>query len=78
MVKRFEFSLALSSEQYLAYYQGAATKVVVRCTDGQSIQFPARLLTRFVTNQGIQGHFVLTCSDDMTGSSLSRVNESRG
>lgn len=78
MAKRFEFSLSLSAEQYLAYYQGAASKVVVRCTDGQSIQFPARLLTRFVTNQGIQGQFVLTCSDDMKGSTLSRVNESRG
>ena len=78
MAKRFEFSLNLSAEQYLAYYQGAATKVVVRCTTGQSIQFPARLLTRFVTTLGVQGHFVLTCADDMTGSNLSRVNESRG
>jgi predicted flavoprotein YhiN len=72
MTKRFEFSLALSAEQYLAYYQGAASKVVVRCTNGQSIQFPARLLTRFVTHQGIQGQFVLTCSDDMKGSTLHR------
>jgi hypothetical protein len=78
MAKRFEFSLALSSEQYLAYYQGAASKVVVRCTDGQSIQFPARLLTRFVTAQGVQGHFVLACSDDMKGSTLTRVSTSRG
>lgn len=73
MAKRFEFSLSLSAKQYLAYYQGAASKVVVRCTDGQSIQFPARLLTRFVTNQGIQGQFVLTCSDDMKGSTLTRL-----
>ena len=73
MAKRFEFTLSLSAEQYLAYYQGAASKVVVRCTDGQSIQFPARLLTRFVTNQGIQGQFVLTCSDDMKGSALARL-----
>ncbi|MFY7907611.1 MAG: DUF2835 family protein, partial [Burkholderiaceae bacterium] len=48
MARRFEFNLTLSHEQFLAYYQGAANKVVVRCTDGQSIQFPARLLTRFV------------------------------
>ena len=72
MAKRFEFSLTLSAEQYLAYYQGAASKVVVRCTDGQSIQFPARLLTRFVTPSGVQGHFVVTCSDDMKGSTLAR------
>ena len=77
MAKRFEFSLSLSAEQYLAYYQGAASKVVVRCTDGQSIQFPARLLTRFVTNQGIQGQFVLTCSDDMKGSTLARLGTGR-
>jgi hypothetical protein len=77
VARRFEFNLTLSHEQFLAYYQGAANKVVVRCTDGQSIQFPARLLTRFVTTQGVQGHFVLTCSDDMTGSTLSRVSASR-
>lgn len=77
MAKRFEFSLNLSAEQYLAYYQGAANKVVVRCTDGQSIQFPARLLTRFVTAQGVQGQFVLTCSDDMKGSTLARLDTRR-
>ncbi|HRK40274.1 MAG TPA: DUF2835 domain-containing protein [Burkholderiaceae bacterium] len=76
MAKRFEFSLTLSAEQSLAYYRGAATKVVVRCTDGQTIQFPARLLTRFVTPTGVQGRFVLTCSDDMTGSTLSRASAS--
>lgn len=77
MAKWFEFNLTLSAEQYLAYYQGAASKVVVRCTDGQSIQFPARLLTRFVTVQGVQGHFVLTCSDDMKGSTLTRLSIGR-
>ena len=35
------FSLAISSERYLAWYAGAASAVQVRADDGRTLRFPA-------------------------------------
>lgn len=72
-MKRFEFSLRLSPEQYLAYYRGTANQVVARSTTGQTVQFPAALLQRFVTQAGVHGRFVLTCDDQNRGAELQRL-----
>ena len=71
-MKQFEFHLGISAQQYLAYYRGAVRQVVVRCTNGASIQFPAALLTPFVSVAGIHGDFVLTCDENGKGSELRR------
>ena len=73
-MKRFEFRLSISAETYLDYYRGTVQQVVVRCADGQTLQFPASLLQPFITPSGIRGTFVLTCGDDNRGGSLERVN----
>lgn len=52
--------LALSPEQYVEYYRGSARRVVARATDGRWIQFPASVLQRFVTANGIHGQFRLS------------------
>jgi hypothetical protein len=72
-MKRFEFELQISHPQYLDYYRGVVKQVSVRSANGQNIQFPARLLTPFVSPSGIRGGFVLTCQDDGTGASLQRT-----
>jgi hypothetical protein len=72
-MKRFEFELQISHPQYLDYYRGVVKQVNVRSANGQNIQFPARLLTPFVSASGIRGAFVLTCQDDGTGASLQRT-----
>ena len=51
------FSLYLSSEQYLAYYQGHAKNVSVVSDDGRRIEFPAEHLRPYLTHEGIRGHF---------------------
>ena len=71
-MKRFEFRLSISPEEYLAYYRGTAKQVVVRCADGVTVQFPASLLTQFVSTSGIHGDFVLTCDDGDKGADLRR------
>ena len=63
-MKHFHFQLRISSAQYLDYYRGAVRQVIVRCANGPTVQFPASLLQRFVTKQGIHGDFVLTCDDN--------------
>jgi hypothetical protein len=69
----FQFSINLSAQEYLKYYRGSVNKVVVRCTDGTTIQFPALLLKSFVTSGGISGDFVLSCDENGKGSEIKRV-----
>jgi Protein of unknown function (DUF2835) len=51
------FRLALSSERYLAYYQGKAQNIVVRSEDNRNIKFPASAVRRFLTHEGVFGLF---------------------
>ena len=62
-MNRYEFHLHISPEAYLDYYRGTALQVIARCTSGQTVQFPASMLQRFVAPEGIHGAFVLTCDE---------------
>jgi hypothetical protein len=73
-MNRYQFHLCITPEQYLDYYRGTIKQVVVRCATGQTVQFPASLLQRFVTPDGIQGSFVLTCNDQHHGAELRKLN----
>lgn len=57
------FRLALSSEKYLAYYQGAAKNIVARTEDGRNIQFPANAIRRFLQHEGIYGLFEISFNE---------------
>jgi len=72
-MKRFQFQLNISTEQYLDYYRGVARQVVARCPDGLTVSFPASLLKAFVLPTGIHGNFVLTCDDQNKGPILKRL-----
>ncbi|MHB8948889.1 MAG: DUF2835 family protein [Rhodoferax sp.] len=76
-MKRFEFHLSISPERYLNYYRGTVKQVHVRCANGVSIQFPASLMTQFVTAAGIHGDFVLTCDENFKGADLRRLQATR-
>jgi hypothetical protein len=60
----YQIQLSISSEQYKGYYRGSIRHVVARCSDGRSVQFPAALLQRVVTMEGIRGRFTLVCDAD--------------
>lgn len=70
---RYIFQLDLPPEKYLDYYRGTIRQVIVRCTTGQTVQFPANLLRKHVTLGGIQGSFALTCDDQNKNVQLERV-----
>lgn len=72
-MKQFEFVLSISSQQYLQYYRGSVRQVLAQSTSGARVQFPAALLTPFVTLGGISGRFVLTCEDSGRGAELRRA-----
>lgn len=58
------FRLAISAEEYLAYYQGNARDVVVRSEDGRNIRFPASAIQGFLTHSGIFGTFEITFDEN--------------
>jgi uncharacterized protein DUF2835 len=72
-MKRYNFHLSISADQYLGYYRGAIRHVIARCTSGQTVQFPASLLQKFVTPEGISGDFALTCDDNNKNLDLQRI-----
>ncbi len=74
---RYEISLSISANQYLDYYRGAVRHVVARCAAGQTVQFPASLLQRFVTPDGIHGRFVLTADEHGKHATLERLSAPR-
>ena len=72
-MQKFEFRLNITEQQYLNYYRGAVKQVIAQSSTGATIQFPASLLTKFITSTGVQGRFVLTCDDDFKGSEVRRL-----
>jgi hypothetical protein len=72
-MNRYAFHLHISAEQYLDYYRGTAKSVLVRATSGQTVQFPASLLQRHVSPEGIHGDFVLVCDDNHKCLGLEKV-----
>ena len=51
--------LQISATDYLRWYRGTVKTVQAVSTDGRTISFPASILQRFVTKDGINGTFVL-------------------
>lgn len=62
-MKHYSFNLHISAEQYLDYYRGTAKFVIARTVEGQTVQFPASLLQRFISQDGVHGNFELICDD---------------
>lgn len=54
-----EFHLVIGPEDWLDYYRHPAASVLVTADDGRRVRFPARLLHRHATREGIQGRFRL-------------------
>ena len=77
-MRRFEFQLRISPDEFLDYDRGTTQEVVAQCIDGVVIQFPASLLKSHITVDGIYGRFLLTCEDNCKGAKLQRLPGGRG
>ena len=71
--KTFVFQISLTAHEYQDFYRGTVKQVLVRDTQGATIQFPAALLQRYVSTNGVRGRFMLSCDEDYTNSELRRV-----
>ncbi len=72
-MQKMRFSVNISAERYLSYYQGAAKFVWVVTEDGRSLKFPASELQKFVTHDGIKGRFQIVFNDQRKLVSLERI-----
>lgn len=77
VARRFVVDLAISPEECMRYYSGEAGVVIARARDGRTIQFPARMLRRFIDHAGVSGAFELLCDADSKLIAMERLAESR-
>ena len=57
-------ALAISHQQYARFYKGHASEVICTAKDGRKIQFPAAVLRKFLTHEGIHGEFSISFSSE--------------
>jgi len=56
---KYYFSLKMTTNEFLPYYQGKAQTIVVTSNEGQRLQFPASHLRSYLQFDGISGNFCL-------------------
>jgi len=56
---KYYFSIHITANEFLPYYQGTIQNVVVTTNQGIKVQFPAMHLRKHLTVSGIQGSFCL-------------------
>ena len=49
--------LSFSSSQVVGYYRGQVRTIRARATNGQTVQFPASALQKFILQDGVHGRF---------------------
>ncbi len=72
-MQRVTVQLNISPERFQAYYQGVVEYVVATASDGRTVKFPARVLRPFLSYQGVQGTFQITCDANMKFQAIRRV-----
>lgn len=70
---QFFFSISLSYQAFIPYYQGTIDKVEVIDEQGRRIWLSGRHLRKFLTKQGVYGRFCLTLDGQGQFVSLDRA-----
>lgn len=73
MVNQIIFSIRISSQEYLKYYQGNASWVNIVAEDGRRLKLPARHLRAHLTHHGINGRFLLKFDNHQKMVALERL-----
>jgi len=70
----FEFTLHLSAEEYLQYYEGVAKSIQVRSHCGKTIQFSADKMREFVLQDGVHGTFIMQLDNKNKFLSIKKIS----
>jgi hypothetical protein len=74
-MKILRFRMRITPEECLEYYKGKKSTVVTRSVGGQTLQFPANIIHKFVTTEGIHGEFQISYTDENKLIDISRVRD---
>jgi hypothetical protein len=69
----FYFSLRVSYDDFLPYYQGTASKVLVKDVQGRELLINGRYFRPFVNSLGVNGKFKLSLDSQGNFVSLEQV-----
>lgn len=69
------FRLHLPREEALRYYQGQASSVITRASNGQTIRFPALHIRPYINAAGVNGLFRIRFDDNHKLIALERVGD---
>ena len=70
---KYYFTIKITTEEFLPYYQGKVHNVQVTTVDGVKVQFPAMHIRKYLTSLGVQGHFCLETQNNKF-LSLNKIN----
>ena len=73
-MQEFLFTMYVSFEDFLPYYQGVADKVEVKDSHGRVLWINGRHFRPFVTASGVKGHFKLQIDQDGKFVSLKKLS----
>ena len=59
-MRTLHIDLNIRAEVFLSWYEGTAREVFAVSHEGLTVQFPANVLQRYISADGIQGTFLLT------------------
>ena len=63
-MRSFDFSMALSAQQFRSVYEGRARYILVESEQGLKLQLPAANFRGYVTADGIHGRFSVVIDAD--------------
>ncbi|HET8806882.1 MAG TPA: DUF2835 domain-containing protein [Methylophaga sp.] len=67
------FKIRVGREEAMRYYRGEALSVRVITENGQTLQFPALHIRRFINQQGINGRFQISFDANNKLKSIERI-----
>jgi hypothetical protein len=70
---RYRFSISVSTEDWLSFYEGSIQNIIVRTFHGLRVSIPARNFLPFVTYSGIQGTFEITFNENKRIVQLTKI-----
>ena len=71
----YQFTLHISTEEYLQFYEGLAKSIQVTSHCGKIIQFPAEKMREFILNEGVHGHFVISLDNNNKFLAVKKLND---
>lgn len=74
-VASVRIALDIPAERYVTHYAGNAHSVYTTTEGGLSVQFPATVLRKFVTHDGVRGVFDLHFDRENKLTSITRVEK---